>query len=141
MIIASRGATQNYFKQLGTIKLKLSYGGNTVKDTITIVDGQLVVPILIRWNSTAALRNDLTYPATLNQVDCAPGKEEYSSVGKSNFPKMKNLPDDPSDEQIDQIKCKIVQEFRDVFSDGAAVSKPMACEPSEIDVVTEAVPI
>ena len=57
-----RGATQNYFKQLGTITLKLSYGGNTVIDTITIVDGQLVVPILIRWNSTAALLNDLTYP-------------------------------------------------------------------------------
>ena len=61
-----RGATQNYFKQLGTITLKLSYGGNSAKDTITIVDGQLVVPILIRWNNTAALRNDLTYPATLN---------------------------------------------------------------------------
>ena len=47
-----RGATQNYFEQLGTISLKLSYGGYTVKDTITIVDGKLVVPILIRWNST-----------------------------------------------------------------------------------------
>ena len=78
-----------YFKHVGTITLKLTDGGNTVKDTITIGDGQLVVPILIRWNSTAALRNDLTLTATLNQVDCAPGKEEYSSVGKSNFPKMK----------------------------------------------------
>ena len=54
---------------------------------------------------------------------------------------MKDLPNDPSDEQIDQIKCKIVQEFQDVFSDGGAVLKPMACEPSEIDVVPEAVPI
>ena len=43
-----RGATQNYFKQLGTITLRLSYGGNVVKDTITIVDGHLVVPVLIR---------------------------------------------------------------------------------------------
>ena len=33
-----------------------------------IVDEQLVVPIVIRWNSTAALRNNLTYPATLNKV-------------------------------------------------------------------------
>ena len=175
-----RGATQNYFKQLGTITLKLSYGGNTVNDTITIVDGQLVVPILIRWNGTAALRNDLTYPATLNQVDCAPGKEEYSSVGELNSGKeeyfggqktqygkvkylsgqdlkmvkeeysgcydtpmapdyIKDLTNDPSDEQIDQIKCEIIQEFQDVFSDGGAVLKPMACEPSEIDVVPEAV--
>ena len=144
-----RGATQNYFKQLGTITLKLSYGGNTVKDTITIVDGQLAVPILIRWSSTAALRNDLTYPAILNQVDCGPGKEEYSSVGEFNSGKeeyfgcqksqygkveylsgqdlnmgkeeysgcyntpmvpdyVKGLPNDPSDEQINQIKNKIV---------------------------------
>ncbi len=36
-----RGATQNYFNQLGTITLKLSYGGNTVKDTITTVYGSL----------------------------------------------------------------------------------------------------
>ena len=71
-------ATKNYFKQLGTITLKLSYGGNTVKDTITIVDGHLVLPVLVRWNSTAALRNDLTYPACLNQVKCSTGIEEYS---------------------------------------------------------------
>ena len=73
-----RGATQNYFKQLGTITLRLSYGGNVVKDTITIVDGHLVVPVLVRWNSTASLRNDLTYPACLNQVKCSTGIEEYS---------------------------------------------------------------
>ena len=73
-----RGATQNYFKQLGTITLRLWYGGNVVKDTITIVDGHLVVPVLVRWNSTAALRNDLTYPASLNQVKCSTGIEEYS---------------------------------------------------------------
>ena len=54
---------------------------------------------------------------------------------------MKDLPNNPSDEQIDQIKCEIVQEFRDVFSDAGAVLKSMACEPSEIDVVPEAVPI
>ena len=54
---------------------------------------------------------------------------------------IKDLPNDPSDEQIDQIKCEIVQEFRDVFGDGGAVLKPMACEPSEIDVVVEAVPL
>ena len=115
-------------------------------------------------------------------MDCAPGKEEYSSVGefksgkkeyfddqKSQYGKVeylsgqdlnmgkeeysgcyntpmvpdyiKDLPNDPSYEQIDQIKCEIVQEFQDVFSDGGDVLKPMACEPSDIDVIPEAVPI
>ena len=50
---------------------------------------------------------------------------------------MNDLPKDPSDEQIGRIKKKIVEEFRDVFSDGGAVLKPMACEPSEIDVVPD----
>ena len=50
-------------------------------------------------------------------------KEEYS--GYYNTPMvpdyMKDLPNHPSDEQIDQIKDKIVKEFPDVFSDGGAV--------------------
>ena len=54
---------------------------------------------------------------------------------------MKDRTYDLRDEQIDQIKNKIVEEFRHVFSDDGAVLKPMACEPSEIDVVPEAVPI
>ena len=71
------------------------------------------------------------------------GKEEYS--GCYNTPMVpdyvKNLPNDPGDDQIDQIKDQIVKEFQDVFSDNGAVLNPMACEPSEIDVVPEAVPI
>ena len=76
----TRGATQNYFNQLGTITLKLSYEGNIVKDTVTIVYGQLVVPIRIRWNSTAPLRNDLTYPATLSQVNARQGDKVPKNV-------------------------------------------------------------
>ena len=54
---------------------------------------------------------------------------------------MKNLPEEPTEEQIEHVKARIVDEFQDVFSDGGAVLKPMACEPSDIDVVAEAVPI
>ena len=54
---------------------------------------------------------------------------------------MKNLAEEPTEEQIEHVKAKIVDEFRDVFSDGGAVLKPMGCEPSEIDDVAEAVPI
>ena len=76
-------------------------------------------------------------------MDCAPGNKEYS--GCYNTPMvpnyMKDLPNDPSDEQTDQIKNKTVEEFQDVFSDGGAVSKPMACKHSEIDVVPDAVAI
>ena len=54
---------------------------------------------------------------------------------------IKDLLEEPTDDQIERVKVMIIEEFRDVFSDGGNILKPMACEPSTIDVVTEAIPI
>ena len=139
-----RGATQAYFKQLGTIRLQISYGSNSIEDVITMIDGNLAVLLLIRWNVTITLRKNLHYPKTLNQVERTQLPSERgnprfraTSGDVGNFihrqeknsemtihmkqdeipTYMREIPDDPNDEQIENVKQKMIAEFQDVFSE------------------------
>ena len=101
-----RGVKQAYFKQIGTITVQTSYGSNTVGDKITIVDGNLAVPLLIRWNIKMALRKDMTYPKTLNQIQVKQGEiPTYIQV----------IPEEPNEEQIEKVKQKMIAEFQGIF--------------------------
>ena len=96
-----------------------------------VVKEKLAVPLLIRWDVSAKLRNDHHYPAILNHV---------ASEGKS--PQyLEELPETPSEGKIDKIRQKILQEYQDVFTDNETQLKAMQCQPCQIQMVPEANPI
>ena len=130
---AVKGATQNSFSKLGMIPLKIGYGDNVIQDNVIIVKESLAVPLLLRWDVSAKLRNDHGYPAILNQTVLEKGKNGEANVEK--------LAVNPSEEEIEAVRRKIIQEFHDVFADNDVELKAMDCQPSEIQIVPEANPI
>ena len=127
-----RGATQDTFTKIGRITVMISFGSNVVEDTIIVVKEKITVPLLVRWDVSAKLRNDVHYPAALNQVISE----------KQSMPEyLKTLPEDPNEMQLEEVKQRIMEVFRDVFTDGQSMLKPMGCKPSEIQLVPEANPI
>ena len=60
-----RGATQNPFNMLGSIKLKIKYGKNLIEDTIVVAKDKVAAPLLVRCDISCQLRSDRTYPKIL----------------------------------------------------------------------------
>ena len=97
-----RGATQAYLNQIGTIMVQISYGSNSIEDKITIVDGNLAVPLLIRWIITMALQKDLTYPKTLNQIGMIRQSKKFSNYSVLGDKKMPSELGSPSFRAADE---------------------------------------
>ena len=54
---------------------------------------------------------------------------------------MREIPEDPNEDQIENVKQKMMAEFQDVFSEEGKTLRTMTCIPAKINVVPEAVPI
>ena len=109
------------------------YEGNVIEDVVTIVQEKLAVPLLIRWDVSARLRNDVNYPARINNVERGLSEPQTKDIG--------DFSDNPTETEIEEIKQKLFKEYSDVFTEGESTLKPMACEPSKIELIPEANPI
>ena len=90
--------------------------------------------LIIRWNTSRLLRNDVEYPKCLKVNKVA------TDVPTLEFEDTK-IPSNPTDEEVECIKEKLLEQFKDVFSDGKESLKIMNCKPSKIELMPDAKPI
>ena len=74
---------------------------------VTIVQKQLAVPLLVRWDVSAKLRNDLNYPASINNVSMLEDSKDFENVSEH-----------PNETEIEEVKQRLFKEYADVFTDG-----------------------
>ena len=58
-------ANQSKFKKYERLKVKIKLENNEVEEDITIVQESLKPPLIIGWNASRLLRNDVQYPKCL----------------------------------------------------------------------------
>ena len=51
------------------------------------------------------------------------------------------IPSNPTTEEVEGIRNKLLEQFKDIFSDGEESLKIMNCKPSVIDLMPDAKPI
>ena len=59
-------ASGEYLQGIGILSLKIRYKGNEVEDKVMIVSANLGNPLILNWVVTCRLRNDVTFPKSLN---------------------------------------------------------------------------
>ena len=149
-------ANQSEFRKHGILKAKIWFGNNAVDEESIIVQEDINPSLIIGWNASRLLRNDLDYPKSLDikQVNTTPNQDVSSEKNKDKArdesSDMSNpsldfgdemLPENPSREEIEEIKQRLFEKFKDVFSDGEGTLQMMNCAPSVIDLKPEAKPI
>ena len=78
------------------------------------------------------IEKDMTYPKTLNQIQMKQGKIPTY---------IQEVPEEPKEEQIENVKRKMIAEFQNVFSDEVKTIRPILCIAAEIIVVPKVIPI
>ena len=58
-------ANQSKFRKCGRLKVKIKFENNEVEEEITIVAQPLQPSLIIGWNTSRLLRNDVEYPKCL----------------------------------------------------------------------------
>ena len=127
-------ANQSKFKKCGRLKVKIKFETNEVEEEITIVAQLLQPSLIIGWNTSRLLRNDVEYPKCLKVNKVATDVPTLEREGNK-------IPSNPTDEEVEGIKEKLLEQFKDVFSDGEESLKIMNCKPSIIELMPDAKPI
>ena len=127
-------ANQSKFRKCGRLKVKIKLENNEVEEDITTVREPLEPPLIIGWNASRLLRNGVDYPKCL----------KVSNVS-TDIPTLDlgddKIPSNPTSEDVEGIKEKLLEQFKDVFSDGEETLKIMNCKPSVIELMPDAKPI
>ena len=124
---------QSKFKKCGRLKVKIKLENNEVEEDITIVQESLEPPLIIGWNASRLLRNDVEYPKCL-KVNNVSTDIPTLDLGDDK------IPSNPTSEEVEGIKEKLLEQFKDVFSDGEETLKIMNCKPSVIELMPDAKP-
>ena len=127
-------ANQSKFKKCGRLKVKIKLENNEVEEDITIVQESLEPPLIIGWNASRLLRNDVEYPKCL-KVNNVSTDIPTLDLGDDK------IPSNPTAEEVEGIKEKLLEQFKDVFSDGEVSLKIMNCKPSVIELIPDAKPV
>ena len=120
-----------------------------IEDIVTIVQERMAVPLLIRWNVSAALRNDQSFPASINVAERPEEGKEWEKITQNptkirhdeSDEDLPNYNQNPTEAEIEEVRQQLIQEYADVFTDDEEKLKPMRCEPSRVELVEEAKPI
>ena len=92
-------ANQSTFRKCGRLKVKIRLENNVVEEDITIVHEPLEPPLIIGWNASRLLRNDVDYPKCL----------KVSNVS-TDIPTLDlgddKIPSNPTSDEVEGIKEK-----------------------------------
>ena len=90
--------------------------------------------LIIGWNTSSQLRNDVEYPKCLkvNNISTDIPTLDYGDD---------KIPSNPTTEEVEGIRKKLLEQFKDVISDGEESLKIMNCRPSIIELMPDAKPI
>ena len=127
-------ANQSKFRKCGRLKVKIKLENNVVEEDITIVHEPLEPPLIIGWNASRLLRNDVDYPKCLKVSNVS---TDIPTLDRGDD----NVPSNLTSEEVDGIKEKLLEQFKYVFSDGDESLKIMNCKPSIIELMPDAKPI
>ena len=127
-------ANQRKFRKCGRPRVKIKFESNEVDEDITIVRETLEPPLIIDWNASKLLRSDIEYPKCL-KVSNVSTDIQTLDLGDGK------IPSDPMSVEVESVKEKLLEQFKDVFSDGEDTLKIMNCKPSVIELMPDAKPI
>lgn len=90
-------ANGEYLQGIGILSVKIQFRGKEVEDDIMIVKTKLVNPLILNWNVTCQLRNDLTFPKPLKAysieryIGLIPNTNEEGSILTSSIDLKENV--------------------------------------------------
>ena len=90
-------ANQRKFRKCGRIKVKIKLENNGVDEKSTIVEQPLQPSLIIGWNASRLLQNDVEYPKCLKVNNVA------TDVPTLEIEDNK-IPSNPTDEEVQDIK-------------------------------------
>ena len=101
-------ANQSKFKKCGRLKVKIKFENNEVEEEITIFPQPLQPSLIIGWNTSRLLRNDVEYPKCLKVNKVATDVPTLEREGNK-------IPSNPTDEEVEGIKEKLLEQFERRF--------------------------
>ena len=94
-------ANQSKFRKCGRLKVQIKFENNEVEEEITIVAQPLQPSLIIGWNTSRLLRNDVEYPKCLKVNNVA-----------TDIPALElkddKIPSNSTDEEVEGIKEKLL---------------------------------
>ena len=92
-----RAASQSKFGKCGRLKVKIKFENNEDEEVITIVEQPLQPSLIIGWNTSRLLRNDVEYPKYLK------ANNEKTDISTLELEDDK-IPSNPTNEEAEGIK-------------------------------------
>ena len=127
-------ANRSKFTKYGRLRVKIKLENNEVVEDITIVREALEPPLIIGWNVRRLLRIDVDYPKFLKVSNVSTGIPTLDREDDK-------IPNNPTSEEEEDIKEKLLEQFKDVFSDGEETLKIVNGKANVVELMPDSKPI